>query len=456
LNKSPIIYTKRRFTTVSTTKTAEAKPTSVASLFQNKTNVEEEQDLPLDPTLELIEEEEQSVGEGEEGLEEEDFGVPVDDLKAYRNLPRASRAGDREKLNKPYPTNKKDPLVPIPSLHLSDQLHNVWTLPASSAFRYAPEGFCEDMKKDLLINFPNDTAPFLVRQPVIDITKSLHTGRKNLFLQDSEHSSFKILHGAESCGKSYVLAQTVLWARSNGWIVVWIPRAQEFMTSPFIEESKVEPGMYDLPTRGTEFAATLLQAHGEQFKQVKVKRSFKVSDWQANPQSTTIHDLLSYAATQPMKSCDALREFRREINLMTEYPVLIAVDGYNALYNNTIFGDPKDKNPVWLARLPAEKLTLVKQFRNIQNHGLANGTYIAATTTTTRRDGFLENFQSLIRKQPDCFVQIGKYSMAEFDPLHIYYDKVFGRGATTRQQRIYSYHLSNGVGKVARHQCSSM
>lgn len=68
-------------------------------------------------------------------------------------------------------------------------------------------------------------------------------------------------------------------------------------------------------------------------------------------------------------SCDSAYWLRRELALVTEYPVLIAVDGMNHLWGNSAFLDPNDRK-LRTDPLPADQLTLAYNYRDYKNHGL--------------------------------------------------------------------------------------
>lgn len=55
-----------------------------------------------------------------------------------------------------------------------------------------------------------------------------------------------LLDGLRGSGKSITLAMLVLWARTNGWLVFYVPRAKGWTHGAYYYKNKVT-GLWDTP-----------------------------------------------------------------------------------------------------------------------------------------------------------------------------------------------------------------
>lgn len=63
-----------------------------------------------------------------------------------------------------------------------------------------------------------------------------------------------VLDGPVSCGKSIALAMLVHWARSEGWLVLYVPQGKEWTHGGFFYKHP-DTGLWDTPVQ----AAKILQ-----------------------------------------------------------------------------------------------------------------------------------------------------------------------------------------------------
>jgi hypothetical protein len=250
----------------------------------------------------------------------------------------------------------------------------------------------------------------------------------------------------------------VFWARKEGWIVVFIPNGFESinhkMGGKFIEESKIEPGTFDQPVLGVKICKSILEAHRHQLEKIKLKTQFNLVSFQRN-ENTNLANLLEFGQKYMLYSCNVLRFFREELNLVTEFPVLIAIDGLNCFYDvSRDFKDPssvkENIHPAKLKALPplyGKKFTIGKIFTEYRHHGLANGTFIATTTYQRNPNPFLIEHQFLTNRKYELTI-IPKFRRNEFDSYLNYYlksekiDNNFGGGFSS-----FLYELTGGIGR---------
>eukprot|EP01095_Lingulamoeba_sp_RSL-Kostka_P013205 TRINITY_DN5414_c0_g2_i1.p1 TRINITY_DN5414_c0_g2~~TRINITY_DN5414_c0_g2_i1.p1 ORF type:complete len:474 (-),score=183.33 TRINITY_DN5414_c0_g2_i1:160-1581(-) len=119
----------------------------------------------------------------------------------------------------------------------------------------------------------------------------------------------------------------------------------------------------------------------------------EITEENPHPNSTLL-DLCVFGAREENKyfACDALYHLRRELNLVTDYPVLIAIDDYNYFFGSSGFYD-KDSKKYIPEMLPAKQLSLARRF-NKREHGLINGVMIASTTTRKPQLEFRQEYSN--------------------------------------------------------------
>jgi len=133
----------------------------------------------------------------------------------------------------------------------------------------------------------------------------------------------------------------------------------------------------------------MLIAHGHQLKKIPMRTVFTIGGWEESAKFTSspdlkLTDLLKWGIENADDAGDVVKQFRRELNTIHEFPVAIVADGVNVLNAPTVYPDPIDPY-LFSPNLPASRLTLSKIFSDFENHGLINGVYIGTTSSIVSR-----------------------------------------------------------------------
>lgn len=196
----------------------------------------------------------------------------------------------------------------------------------------------------------------------------------------------RMLVGPKGIGKSGVLNYVVHYARVNDWIVLFVPDAYSIAhLGKVLVPSRLRPGMVDQHDCAVAILREFLRAHGAQLaninqrgvyanfrylpraldEKVSAKReqlrlhdeaersrlkaeaeaagtvwdpSTYVSEYDDESQTDidrstfTLKDMVEWGIRHPTSASDALIAVMDELKQVTEYPVLIAVDGINHFY----------------------------------------------------------------------------------------------------------------------------
>ncbi|KAF0699756.1 Aste57867_9683 [Aphanomyces stellatus] len=201
-----------------------------------------------------------------------------------------------------------------------------------------------------------------------------------------------VLDGERGTGKTVALIQAVNFARENGWIVLHVPHAREWVNdAPYVTKSAHIEGKFDIDVVGMDILKQLIECHGEQLATLSVRgdygahyypRSFAKkpkSESEYDKSSLTLLDICENGLKDDLLTCKAVLDLKAELAQVTEFPVLIAIDEYNTWFRKTVFGyEGVDVKP--------EDITLIDALRDVDESGyradraLKNGLFLAATT----------------------------------------------------------------------------
>jgi len=144
--------------------------------------------------------------------------------------------------------------------------------------------------------------------------------------------------------------------------------------------------------------------------------------------------------------------------LVTEFPVLIAVDRINDWYNPSVFLNPQYSKKYFIDPLPPKRLSLVKAFANFHAHGLSNGTQIVAVDATGGTKRFLKDESDIMSDSASVRV-VEPYTKQENFAIMNYYQNIgFIRSEEMAPAgtRNYIWHLTGGSGSDLFAYCMNM
>lgn len=231
-----------------------------------------------------------------------------------------------------------------------------------------------------------------------------------------------VLTGPPGVGKSAILTYAAHYARRNGWIVVYVPSSWALMhDGKVLVKSKRTAGMVDQHDAALRLLREIFVAHGEALGRVPQRRAYAphrylpraedervtaareqaraaedaarsklkaeaaargaswsdadfVSELDAAPptggdspgrEGYTLRDVVEWGLNHPASATDALIDTLAELRLTTEYPVLIAIDGINLLYERSAYPEEGTGKP-----LPGERLSVPAAFQCLGEEGL--------------------------------------------------------------------------------------
>lgn len=118
-----------------------------------------------------------------------------------------------------------------------------------------------------------------------------------------------------------------------------------------------------------------MDVHHDKLKNIPLRTKFRLKNFEGK----NLYDLVEYGSALHELSCEVVYHLRNEVQRVLEYPVLIAVDDYNSLYNyNQTFREPETER-FKPRKLLNRNLTLTRAFIDLhKENNMANGVFIGA------------------------------------------------------------------------------
>lgn len=209
------------------------------------------------------------------------------------------------------------------------------------------------------------------------------------------------------------------------------------------------PGCWDQPYLGVKFLEHMLDAHTEQLKKIPLRTDISLGKFEGS----TLFDLVEYGAALHEYACDVVVLFKKELERVIEYPVLIAIDDYNSMYNyNQRFRDPECTH--FLPRkLRNRNLTLTRIFMDSHlDPKLVNGTMIGAVS----REPSYRHFEPEEHKNED-WIEVPAFSDYETAKVFEHYERTgYVMTRTSSGTREVVRQLTSGQGHEIWKWCKAL
>ncbi|XP_020211357.1 28S ribosomal protein S29, mitochondrial [Cajanus cajan] len=264
-----------------------------------------------------------------------------------------------------------------------------------------------------------------------------------------------LLDGPVSCGKSIALAMLVQWAREEGWLVLYVPKGKEWTHGGFFYKHPLT-GLWDTPVQAENVLKDFLKYNESYLKELPCQIFdpiplgegagvgwLKDADSLAIPEGTSLYELVKTGIEQTHAAVGVVVRLRKELSLVKDLPVLIAVDQYNNWFTFSEYEEPvtiRSCRPIH-----ARELTMVKAFRSMKHDDMMVGAFSHSTAVgKLRRD--------LPDVPVDARVMFPRYNLDEAEAVCHYYlrQRLIRREAFSEENWKKIYFLCNGNGTEIR------
>jgi small subunit ribosomal protein S29 len=209
-----------------------------------------------------------------------------------------------------------------------------------------------------------------------DVTlKAIHTLDKAKGSSSKDHRI--VLHGRAGSGKSFLLHQAVQYAQAQGWVVLYIPRAVTLVNSTNSYAYDIRTQTYLQPRASYLTLDKLYKANSALLSQLTLSREL-VTEKLNIPAGTTLAEVAQAGIKDKSFTSGpvVLETVLKELETQTKFPVLVAVDDFQALFHNSAYKDP------FFQAIRPHHLSLPRTFLEFASgqRTLANGVFMGALT----------------------------------------------------------------------------
>ncbi|KZT25215.1 hypothetical protein NEOLEDRAFT_1162888 [Neolentinus lepideus HHB14362 ss-1] len=149
-----------------------------------------------------------------------------------------------------------------------------------------------------------------------------------------------VMTGSAGCGKSVLLLQAVEYAEKTGWLVLYIPRAVSIVNSSTTHIYDLRTQTYHQPTFAYQTLMRFLTVNRDRLQNLKTTVDVPLDRRSTVPAGDGLVDLIEIGLRDPFLAPTVLTAVMEELEKQTSYPVLLAVDDFQALYCKTAYRDP--------------------------------------------------------------------------------------------------------------------
>jgi len=349
-----------------------------------------------------------------------------------------------------------------------EQIGHLVEVPPSETKKLIPEGIGGQMRDSESLQ---KNPVFLYRDSTAEVINRLTQLKEGGFSQVGSSSSTVYVDGLRSAGKSSTVAQAVIWARANDWLVFyindgkeWVDGGNQIVASSYMEGNYNQVSINEGETGpAVPLLKNFVRAHEDKLGEIPVRLKHSGLEGFDPETHKTLLDLgkLGIKTQDETLSCDVVCALRAELNTVVEYPVLVAVDGYSVLEGRGIWVDPveiildrakyKKHPPMDCDRLA---LTSAVQLHEDGSHGLVNGAYVVSREDECgkRSVAFMERSGAVLFDNP---VVVQPYSIQESRKILEYYISVglMETGGEVTDKTFSFIHQLNGglAGEVCKY-----
>ncbi|KAH9716606.1 mitochondrial 28S ribosomal protein S29-like protein [Citrus sinensis] len=264
-----------------------------------------------------------------------------------------------------------------------------------------------------------------------------------------------VLDGPLCCGKSITLAMLVHWAREEGWLVLYVPRGREWTHGGYFYKNP-QTGLWDTPLQAENVLKDFIKYNESHLRELPCQildpiplgegagvGLLKGVDSKEISEGSTLFDLVQMGINQMHASVGVVVRLRKELSLVKDIPVLIAIDQYNNWFTFSEYEEPvtiRSTRPVH-----ARELAMVNAFRSMMHNDMMVGAFSHSTAVGKLR-------KDLPHVPVDARINLPRYSPDEAATVCHYYlrQRLVSREVFSEENWKKVYYLANGNGAEMR------
>ncbi|SCV67816.1 BQ2448_5427 [Microbotryum intermedium] len=158
-------------------------------------------------------------------------------------------------------------------------------------------------------------------------------------LTDTRHC-LSSTDGPSGSGKSVVMLQGLAYAQATGWIVLYLPSATPLVNSSTSHVYSPQRALFDQPEFAAQFLQRIAQTNKSVLTSLKTTQPYELLADRTLPIGTSLYSIITQSSAQGRSSPLLLEALFYELSQQSTYPVLLAIDQAQGLFNTTEYVDP--------------------------------------------------------------------------------------------------------------------
>ncbi|XP_057788313.1 uncharacterized protein LOC131005381 isoform X2 [Salvia miltiorrhiza] len=265
-----------------------------------------------------------------------------------------------------------------------------------------------------------------------------------------------VLDGLLSCGKSTVLAMLVNWARTEGWLVLYVPRGRDWTLGGLFYKNP-DTNLWDTPVQAVNILQDFLKFNKSLLEGITCKILDPIPlgegagvglprgrDKVQITEGTTLCQLVEAGIKDSHAAVGVAVRLRKELSKVTSVPVLIAIDQYNNWFTFTNFEEPVTNRSC--RPIHAREVATVNAFRSMMHDDMMVGAFSHSTAVGKLR-------QDLPDVPTDARIFLPRYNLDEAATVCYYYlrQRLAKHDAFSEENWKKIFYLSHGNGTEMRY-----
>ncbi|KAJ6606930.1 mitochondrial ribosomal death-associated protein 3-domain-containing protein [Mycena sp. CBHHK59/15] len=148
-----------------------------------------------------------------------------------------------------------------------------------------------------------------------------------------------VLNGRPGCGKSFLLLQAAEYATATGWIVLYIPRAKQLVNSSTTFTYSLATQTYLQPVFARQTLQRFATTNAAPLALLRTAAPALV-DGRTVPAGTPLTELIALGVADASAAPAALDALLSALAAQERFPVLLAIDDFQALFGRSLYRDP--------------------------------------------------------------------------------------------------------------------
>ncbi|KIM55738.1 hypothetical protein SCLCIDRAFT_1220905 [Scleroderma citrinum Foug A] len=192
------------------------------------------------------------------------------------------------------------------------------------------------LPRNLLLEFRILSKPCsIVRGVTIDVINRL-----DLANQEGSANHRLVFSGAPGCGKSVLLLQALQYCHARDWIVLYFPRSINLVNSTTSYTYDPRTATYLQPVFAFETLQRFLAVNDARLEQLRMQSDVELERRATVLAGTTLAELVRVGTREQALAPTILTAVLDELARQTTFPVLLAIDDFQAIYCKTKYRHP--------------------------------------------------------------------------------------------------------------------